>query len=147
MECRTLKPFLFVHGRTAHDGLLDKIDQLYALHKASEPLAATCGSKILPLSDPMPKFHNRKDFPAITVWTAAEWSVHPLNKKKVSQDVSLFSIPAIRTDHGNNRASMYYLQDSQGRPVMESRGIHDMHDSSWVIRTAPYSRYGTQKLE
>jgi hypothetical protein len=98
--------------------------------------------KLLPPSAPMPKFNNRKDFPAITVWTAAEWAVHPLNKKKVSQDVSLFRNAAIQTDR-TNRASMFYLQDSLGQPVTETWAAM----ISWVIPTSSQSRYGPKNLE
>ena len=111
--------------------------------------------KHLPPGEPMPKFNNRKDFPTITVWTAAEWAVHPLNKKRVSQDVSLFSKAAIQTDP-NNRASMFYLQDPQGQPVTESRAamicsmarglfqhlrIQGMAPKSWSKRSDPAAQY------
>jgi hypothetical protein len=111
--------------------------------------------KLLPPSEPMPKFNNRKDFPAITVWTAAEWAVHPLNKKKVSQDVSLFPNAAIQTDR-NNRVSMFYLQDPQGHPVTESRAAmicstarglfqhlrsQGMAPRTWSKRSDPAAQY------
>lgn len=112
-------------------------------------------AKLLTPIEPMPKFNNRKDFPAITVWTAAEWAVHPLNKKKVSQDVSLFPNVAIQTDR-NNRVSMFYLQDPGGQPVTEpraamicstARGLFQhlrnqgMAPKSWSKRSDPAAQY------
>jgi hypothetical protein len=103
----------------------------------------------------MPKFYNRKDFPAVSVWTAAEWAVHPLNKKKVTQDVSLFPKSAIQIDP-NSRASMFYLQDAQGLPVSESRAAmicstarglfqhlrsQSMAPKSWSKRSDPAAQY------
>jgi hypothetical protein len=105
--------------RSAHDSLLDRINQLCSLHKSS-PAGTSAKVSLLPPSEPMPKFYNRKDFPAVSVWTAAEWAVHPLNKKKVTQDVSLFPKSAIQIDP-NSCTSMFYLQDAQGLPVTESR--------------------------
>ena len=112
-------------------------------------------AKLLLPSEPMPKFNNRKDFPAVTLWTAAEWAVHPLNKKKVSQDVSLLRNSDIQTDR-NNRASMFYLQDCRGQPVTETRAAmicstarglfqrlrnQGMAPKSWSKRSDPAAQY------
>lgn len=143
--------------RSAHDGLLDRINQVCAIRKASEPAGNSAMANLLPAGEPMPKFYDRKDFPSITVWTAAEWAVHPLNKKKVSQDVSIFPRrnPDIQTDR-NNRESMYYLQDSQGQPVTQTRAAmicttarglfqhlrnQGMAPKSWSKRSDPAAQY------
>ena len=112
--------------------------------------------KLLTPNDPMPKFNNRKDYPAVTVWTAAEWAGHPLNKKKVSQDVSLFRRNAEIQPDRNNRASMFYLQDSQGHPVTNTRAAmicstarglfqhlrnQGMAPKSWSKRSDPAAQY------
>ena len=125
---------VLIFNRNAHDGLLDRINQLCALHKATEPAAGTSAiTKLLPhsLSEPI-KFNNRNDFPLISVWTSAEWAAHPLNKKKVTQDVSLFRKTDVQTNP-NNRSSMSYLQDSQGQPVTESHAatICSMAPKTW----------------
>ena len=111
--------------------------------------------KIMLPSESMPKFNNHKYFPAIIVWTTAEWAAHPLNKKKVLQDVSLFPNAAIQTDR-NNRVSMFYLQDPQGQPVTKSRAARicskarglfqhlcsqGMVPKSWSKRSNPAAQY------
>ena len=147
---------VLIFNRTAHDGLLDRINQLCALHKATEPAAGTSAiTKLLPhsLSEPI-KFNNRNDFPLVSVWTSA-WAAHPLNKKKVTQDVSLFRKTDVQTNP-NNRSSMSYLQDSQGQPVTEmraaticttARGLFQhlrnqgMAPKTWSKRSDPAAQY------
>lgn len=140
--------------KSAHTSLLDRINELCKKTSDSMTSASTAAKLLVPES--MPKFHNRKDFPLVTVWTVAEWANHPINPRKATPDISLFSTPAIQADSKNFRPSMFYLQDSQGNPVTEARATaictmarglfqhlldENMAPKTWSKRSDPAAKY------
>ena len=125
------------------------------MKRTSEPASSAPTPAKLALSESMPKFYDRKDFPLVTVWTAAEWAMHPMNRRKATQDISLVSNSMAQADP-NNRASMFYLQDAQGKPVTKARATaicttarglfqhlqdENMAPKTWSKRSDPAAKY------